>query len=331
MAAGAVLAAAGAALASAAIAAAPPSWRPVAQLAGIVDVAGPRTDGRLVVSTHTGLFLVRPGRAPAAFAASGYAGAAGEPYVALIPQSTKTAAGCTFARDDVFALDPGATPGVTRITRTGQVTRLVDFPAGVFPSGIAYDVTGRFGHRLLVTGVVGSTTTLFAVDCAGGLQPVAEGAPHVEGGIVVAPRSFGHFGGDVIAADENTGAIYAFGPHGAVAHVADSGVPFGGDIGVEALGFVPRLSAGGAAFLADLGAPGSPTEGTDSLLTLSRAALAHGAVHPGDLLAVSEGGAATIAVRCGRSCTVHLVAQGPAATHAEGHVAFTGSATRMGH
>jgi len=41
----------------------------------------------------------------------------------------------------------------------------------------------------------------------------------------------------------------------------------GGDIGVEALGFVPsRVGRGAAVYFSDLGAPGSPTEGDDSLL-----------------------------------------------------------------
>ena len=324
MAAGAVLAAAGAALASLTLAGGIPSWRSAAHLAGIVDVAGPRVDGRLVVSTHTGLFLVRPGGVASAFAAAGYSGAAGEPYIALVPRRTLTSAGCSFAQDDAFVLDPGSTPGVVRVTSNGQTTRLVDLPTGVFPSGIAYDVTGRFAHRLLVTGVANGATTLYAIDCTGGVATVSEGAPRVEGGIVVAPRVFGHFGGDLIAADENTGTIYAFGPRGAVAHVAESGVAAGGDIGVEALGFVPRLSTHGAAYLADLGAPGSPTEGTDSLLALSRGDLKSVGVKPGDLLAVSEAGAITVAVRCTRACTVRTVATGPALTHGEGHVTFTG-------
>ena len=308
------------------LALAAPSWRPTAPVPGIVDVAGPRADGPLVVSSHTGLYLFRRDGTLQRFASSGYAGAAGEPYLALVPRMTKTSAGCAFARDDVFVLDPDSTPGVWKVSATQRVTRFVELPVGVFPSGIAYDVTGRFGHRVLVTGVTGGTTTLYAVDCKRRVVVVTAGAPRVEGGIAVAPRGFGHFGGDLIAADENTGTIYAFGPRGAVARVADSGIAAGGDIGVEALGFVPRLGASGAAFLADLGAPGSPTEGTDSLLSLSRGDLVRAGVRPGDLLAASEGGAVTIAVRCGRPCTVHTVAAGPAATHAEGHIAFAGVA-----
>jgi hypothetical protein len=279
------------------------SWHPVAQLPGIVDVAGPRADGRLVLSTRSGLFLYKPGGTPQPFQASGYTAAGGEPYIAI---------GCG---SDVLALDADATPGVVRITPSGAASRLTDLPAGVFPSGIAYDRTGRFGRRVLVTGVVNNTTTLYAIGCTGRTAVVTTGAPRVEGGIVVAPRKFGHFGGDLIAADENSGKIYAFGPRGAVALVADSGVPAGGDIGIEALGFAPAAHV--TAYLSDLGAPGSPTEGTDSLLALTLR------VRAGELIAASEGGAVTIAVRCGRPCTLRTVAAGPPATHGEGHLAFT--------
>jgi hypothetical protein len=282
-----------------------PSWQPAAHVPGIVDVAGPRSDGRLVLSTRSGLFLLRPGGTPQPFAAGSYTAEGGEPYIAL---------GCG---DDLFALDADATPGVWRVSRAGASSRLADLPEGVFPSGIAYDTTGRFGHRVLVTGVVNGATTLYAIDCAGRTATVTTGAPRVEGGIVVAPRTFGHFRGDLIAADENSGKIYAFGPRGAVALVADSGVAAGSDLGVEALGFVPAGPTR-TAYLADLGAPGSPTQGTDSLLALPLRG-----VRTGDLLAAAEGGAATIAVRCGRSCTVRAIAAGPATTHGEGHVAFT--------
>ena len=93
--------------------------------------------------------------------------------------------------------------------------RLVDFPADAFPSGIAFDLLGRFGYRLLVTAVVAGKTTLYAIDCLGGRTVVARDAPRVEGGIAVAPSSFGRFGGDLIAPDEHSGRIFAFSPTGA--------------------------------------------------------------------------------------------------------------------
>ena len=301
-----------------------PRWRPLLSVPTIVDVVGPRADGRLVLSTRRGLFLLRPGASAAKFARgpAGWVATGGEPYIALAPRRLPGRR-CSFERDDVFALDADSTPGVVRVDRTGQAVRLVDLPADAFPSGIAFDPVGRFGYRLLVTAVVADKTTLYAIDCLGGPTVVARDAPRVEGGIAVAPSSFGRFGGDLIAADERSGRVFAFSPTGAVQVVATSGVPAGGDIGVEGLGFVPsRFSRTGSAYVSDLRAPGSPTKGTDSLLVLPGTDLARAAIGVGDLLAVTEAGAITISVHCARRCTVRRIGEGPAATHGEGHITF---------
>jgi hypothetical protein len=101
--------------------------------------------------------------------------------------------------------------------------------------------------------------------------------------------------------------------------VARSGLPHGGDIGVESEGFVPR-GAGWSALLADRLTPGNPHPGDDVVLRLRVASLG---VRAGDLLVATEGGALTAAVRCGRAgCSVRHVAAGPAIAHAEGHIAF---------
>jgi hypothetical protein len=149
----------------------------------------------------------------------------------------------------------------------------------------------------------------------------------VEGGIVVAPPSFGRFGGELIAADELTGRIYAFGRNGTVDLVADSGLPAGTDTGVEALAFVPnRIGRGAAVYFSDLSAPGSPTQGDDDLLVLSGQDLAAASLHRGELLAAMEGGGTTIAVDCGASCAVRQVATSLPATHGEGHLDFVAGA-----
>jgi hypothetical protein len=295
----------------------------------IVDVVGPRADGQLVLSTRGGLFLLRPGGPAAEFGrgAGGYVAGGGEPYIALAPARRLPSARCSFKRDDIFALDADTTPGVVRVLRTGKAVRLVNLPPNAFPNGIAFDRVGRFGYRLLVTAVVGGNTTgnttLYSIDCLGRTTVVAQNATHVEGGIAVAPPSFGRFGGDLIAADENSGRIFAFSPTGAVDVVAKSGVPAGGDTGVEGVGFVPsRFSRTGSAYISDLGAPGSPTKGTDSLLVLPGTDLARAGVRAGDLLAMTEAGAITISVRCAPGCTVRRVGRGPAATHGEGHITF---------
>jgi hypothetical protein len=303
----------------------PGKWRAAAKVPGIVDVVGPRADGRLVLSTHSGLFLMRPTGSPVPYARGpqGYAGSPGEPYLALGGGHRVPSAGGAFRRDVVFALDPDATAGVVRVDRSGRSSRFADLPAGAFPTGITIDTVGSFGYRLLVTSFAAGTTTLSAFDCRGRARVVATGAPHVEGGIAVAPRTFGRFGGKLIAVDEVAGRIYAFGPGGRVRLVAESGLPAGGDIGIEAVGFVPpKLGRHGAAFLADLGAPGSPTSGSDSLLILTGTSLSRANLHPGELIVATEAGAKTLAVRCARLCKVRRVADGPAVAHAEGHITF---------
>jgi hypothetical protein len=77
-------------------------------------------------------------------------------------------------------------------------------------------------------------------------------APAMEGGIAVAPASFGRYGGDLVAPGETSGPVFVIGPDGSVVTLVVSGLPHGGDIGVESAGFMPpRLSAGDAANLAD--------------------------------------------------------------------------------
>ena len=192
---------------------------------GIVDVVGPRTDGRLVIASRGGLFLFRPGGAPIAFASGpqGYAGAGGEPYVALGSGHAVRGANCSFRRDDVFVLIPGATPAVPRVDRNGRSHPFASLPAGSFPSGVASDRVGSFGYRLLVTTTAAGKTTLHAFDCRGRARQVTAGAPVVEGGLAVAPRTFGRFGGALIGVDEVSGRIYAFGPGGRTRLVVESG------------------------------------------------------------------------------------------------------------
>jgi hypothetical protein len=300
-------------------------WRPLLKVPTIVDAVGPRADGRLVLSTRNGLFLLRPGQAAEPFArgAGGYVAAGGEPYATLAPGRKLPQSRCSWKRDDVYALDADTAPGVVRVTTAGRATRFADLPANVLPSGIAFDHVGRFGYRLLVTTVVNDKTTLYAYDCLGRPSTIVKDAERVEGGLVVAPRSFGRFGGDLIAANEFSGRILAFGPTGGVRLVAPSGVRAGSDLGVESLGFVPKgFGKKSAAYFSDLGAPGSPTEGSDSLLVLPGAEAVRAGLRAGDLVAAAEGGGTTVAVRCARRCTVRHVADGPKETHGEGHVTF---------
>ena len=113
--------------------------------------------------------LLRPGRVPEALARGqgGYVPKGGEPYIALSLDRRVPGAGCAFVRDDIYALDASSSPGVVRIDRRGRAGRFAELPSGAFPSGIAFDNGGAFGYRLLVTTVVGETTTLYAIDCRG--------------------------------------------------------------------------------------------------------------------------------------------------------------------
>ena len=146
----------------------------------------------------------------------------------------------------------------------------------------------------------------------------------MEDGIAVAPASFGRYGGGLVAPDETSGRIFAIGPDGSVVTLVVSGLPHGGDIGVESAGFVPPgFSASDAAYLADRFSAGNRHPGTDSILRLPGQELISAGVRAGDLLVATEASARTIVVRCASSCTVRYIAVGPAITHAEGHIGFT--------
>jgi hypothetical protein len=301
-------------------------WRPALHVTQVVDLTTERADGRLVVAANGRLALLRPGPRPQSFARGrgGYKTRRGpEPYIALSPGNAVPGAGCRFPRDGVYALEPQGRPGVIAVNAAGHARRLVDLPGAGLLSGIAFDATGRFGHRLLVTAVKSGRTTVFAVDCRGRASTITRAAPVVEGGIVVAPRSFGPFAGQLIAPDERSGRILAIAPSGRASLVANSGIPRGADVGVESAGFVPpRFGLGWSAYLADRVSPGNPHPGDDAILALPGRSLLRAGVRPGDLLVASEGGAQTVAVRCGTTCSVTHFADGPAVAHAEGHISF---------
>ena len=298
-------------------------WVVYRHLPGVVDLAGPRGDGSFLVAAAGRLFVLgRDGMlSPFARGAGGYLTATGtEPYLVLAGSGAVRGTSCSFGNGTAFALEPGARPGVVMISPQGRARRFASLPPGRSVSGIAFDRTGRFGHRLLVTAVSGGRTTVFGIGCDGRLSVIAAGAPAVEGGITVAPAAFGRFGGDLIATDEGSGRVYAVDPAGQVSTVARPALPAGGDIGVESAGFVPPQSA--TAYLADRFSAPNKHPGDNAILRLAPADLARAGIRAGDLLVATEGGAETIDVRCAAACTVRYVAAGPAIAHAEGHIVF---------
>jgi hypothetical protein len=286
-------------------------WTVHRHLPGVVDLAGPLGDGSFLVAAAGRLFVLGPdGRlSPFARGEGGYATATGtEPYLVLASGAAVRGTRCWFGNGTAFALEPGARPGVVMISPQGRARRFASLPPG------------RFGHRLLVTAGSGGRTTVFGIGCDGRLSTIAAGAPAVEGGITVAPATFGRYGGDLIAADETSGRVYAVDPAGQVLTLARPALPAGGDIGVESTGFVPQRAA--AAYLADRFSARNKHPGDNAILQLSAAQLARAGIRAGDLLVATEGGAKTIDIRCTATCTIRYVAAGPAIAHAEGHIAF---------
>jgi hypothetical protein len=304
----------------------PGRWARFRHLAGVVDLAGPRGDGSFAVAAAGRLYtMTRTGvLRPFARGPGGYSTALGpEPYIAMADGERVPGAGCSFPSGTIFALRPGRHPGIIKITADGRASRFTSLLAGVSPDGITFDTTGRFGHRLVVTARNRATTMVLAIDCAGGVRVITSRAPVMEGGIVVAPGSFGRYRGDLIAPSETIGRVFAISPGGTVATVVESGLPHGGDIGVESAGFLPPgFGPDDAAFLADRFSKGNPHPGTNSILRFPGSQLLKAGARPGDLLVATEAAARAIIVRCAHSCTVHNIAVGPAISHAEGHVVF---------
>jgi hypothetical protein len=304
----------------------PARWTATAHIHRVLDLTSPRRDGSIAVAAAGRLRLLRIGSAPQPFASGpgGYSNPGGEePYIVLSTSARAGGPGCTFGPDTVYVLRLRNGPGVTTVDARGRARRFVHLPSRGLESGVAFDDTGRFGHRLLVTATAGTKTTVYAIDCRGTVTTVTRDAPKVEGGIVVAPATFGRFAGDLIAPDENSGRIYAIAPDGRSRLVVNSGLPHGGDIGVESEGIVPaHFGPADSALVADRRTPGNPHPGDDAVLRIGGAALTAAGVHPGDLLVATEGGAHTDAIRCAGSCRVRHVAEGPSGAHLEGHIVF---------
>jgi hypothetical protein len=302
-------------------------WTPASQVRRVVDLGVVPSSREIVFAAagRLGVLAQASGRpAPFATGAGGYLSPGGEePYFAVSTGEPVDGANCRFSRGSLFALRLVGGPGVTIVDAKGRARRFVALGGRGLENGIAFDDTGRFGHRLLVTATSGSRTTVYAIDCRGKVATLTQTAPKLEGGIAVAPGTFGRFAGDLIAPDENSGRIYAIAPDGVSRLAAEAGLPRGGDVGVESLGFAPpRFGPAWNALVADRRTPGNPHPGDDAILSIAGRSLVAAGVRPGDLLVATEGGAQTDAISCATACRVRHVADGPPAAHLEGHVVF---------
>jgi hypothetical protein len=307
------------------------SWEQWVHLPGAVDVAGPRSDGRLVVAARGRLVLLSPSGVVQPFAPAYAVPDTGEPYIALALGQRVEHTTCSFERDEVLALDVSSPrPGITAIRPNGTVSHLATIDGVSALTGIAIDTVGSFGHRVLVTGTVDPDKTgVLAVDCLGVVTEIATVPTQLEGGATVAPLGLGPFGGDLIAPNERDGSVYAISHDGRLRTVVRSDVPAGGDIGVENLGFVPPTGAVGA-YVADHGGQGGAHSGDDAVLRLPAGSLTRAGVRPGDLFVGVEGAATAIDVRCAEICVPRVIATGPPLAHAEGHVVFIPKAAGAG-
>ncbi|MDP9325574.1 MAG: hypothetical protein M3O87_03450 [Candidatus Dormibacteraeota bacterium] len=302
------------------------SWEQWQKVPGIFDIGGPRSDGRLVVAANGQLSLMAADGTlqPFARGSGGYQidfSGTPEAYMTVSPGKRDDADGCDFKPDDVFVLDTGKPPGVIKVDASGTKSRLADIPAeGV--NAITFDTTGTFGNRLIVTGPRQGKTGVYTVGCGGQVKAVNDSAPTLEGGIAVAPKGFGLFGGNLVAPDELTGKLYAIDAGGMVRTIATSTLPVGGDIGAESLGFIPDgfHARGGFVYVADRLTTGNPHPGNDALLRLNASELERFNLADGDLLVATEGGNFLELVHCADGCTIRQIAGGVPTAHGEGHV-----------
>ncbi len=302
-------------------------WSQWQHLVGVFDV-GLQPDGAGLVAEGSELFFdidrsgnMIPINTPTAFHdVAGY-----EAYFA-VSAGEPVRGSCRFGHGAIYVLDPRSPKQVLEIDQnSGEPRPFATVPGVDSLNGIAFDGTGAFGnHPLLVTGPSGTHSVVGAIDCHGTVTTIAASAPRMEGGISVAPKTFGSHGGELIAVDEIGGDVIGVTSGGTVATLVNLPQPKGQDMGVESTGFVPVdfIKHGGAAYLADRGTANNPHPGTDSLLRLTSSQLATAGVHEGDLLVATEGGGVTVAVTCAASCSQRQVASGPAPGHIEGHIAF---------
>lgn len=299
----------------------PPNWERWVSLPGVVDVVGPRPDGKLVAAAGGRLLLVDPDSGTTAPFGSYATDPGPESHIAMAPGLDVAGSGCRFEAGEIYALELGTPPqAVVRVTIDGVASRFVETPRVDLLTGIAFDATGRFGNQLLVAGRRGNRTVLFSIDCRGRLRTLTDSAPPIEGGMEVAPQLFGNHGGDLVGADENTGDIIFIRFDGTSGVLIRPDLPAGPDIGVGSVGFTPPgfIGRGGTAYVADRRSPGSPTEVADAIWRVTSEAFSQVRIDENDLIAVTGTGR-TVIIRCRATCRTFPFGDA-AGAHIEGHV-----------
>jgi hypothetical protein len=301
-------------------------WTGLRHVNKVVDLTEPNSKGAILVSAGGRLDVLTRAGAIQPFAPNYSAPSGLENYMALSSGLRVGASDCRWPAGNLYTLRLSHDRGITVVTPQGRVSKFVSLHPNGLENGIAFDRTGRFGHRLLVTATsttkrATGVTTLYAISCNGQVQMLTRTGPRVEGGMVVAPSTFGRFAGDLLAPDEYTSKVYAFMPNGQVRLVVRTGGASGGDIGTESLGIVPAQF--GQALVSDRGyPPDKDNPGDNEILKVSQGALTAAGVKPGELLVVSEGGADTVVVSCRSTCRARDIGHGPHRAHIEGHVVF---------
>lgn len=282
----------------------PPNWERWVTLPGVVDVVGPRPDGKLVAAANDRLHLVDPDTGTTTPFGSATAGS----HIAMATGRDVTGAGCRFEAGEIYAVEQGA---INRVTLDGRSSRFVEPPAVDRLTGIAFDIEGRFGNQLLVAGRKAGRTVLFSIDCRGRLKTLTEDAPPMEGGMEVAPQMFGGRGGDLLGADEVSGDVVFIRFDGSSGVLIRPDLPAGAGIGVRSVGFTAPgfIGRAGTAYVA----------GTDALWRVTADNFSQVAIDENDLIVTTAAGGRTAVVRCRATCRTFPFGEA-AGARVQGHV-----------
>ena len=122
-----------------------------------------------------------------------------EEYVTIAPSQSANAG---FTPRDIFVTQG---PAIFKVTG-GTVTPFALMPAcGQDETGITFDHVGTFGYNMIVTCDNG---LVWQVDGTGIPTFIADAGTHLEGP-AIPPLSFGPYGGQILAADEDSGGVHA--------------------------------------------------------------------------------------------------------------------------